>query len=148
MNTPGTPTDAKTEVRAPTPREDETTHRDRSAATLAAVERFNAAFARHDVDAVMAAMTADCVFENTFPAPDGTRHVGQAAVRASWEEFFRSSPGAVFETEEVFAADDRCVVRWLYRWAGRAGNTGHVRGVDVFRVRGGKIAEKLSYVKG
>ncbi len=25
---------------------------------------------------------------------------------------------------------------------------GHVRGVDVFRVRDGKVAEKLSYVKG
>ncbi|MBS1243923.1 MAG: hypothetical protein H6R41_460, partial [Deltaproteobacteria bacterium] len=24
----------------------------------------------------------------------------------------------------------------------------HIRGVDVFRVRDGKVAEKLSYVKG
>jgi hypothetical protein len=29
-----------------------------------------------------------------------------------------------------------------------AGNAGHVRGVDAFRVRDGKVAEKLSYVKG
>ena len=121
---------------------------DRSASTLAAVERFNAAFALHDVGAVMNAMTDDCVFENTFPAPDGARHVGQAAVRATWEAFFRASPGAVFETEDVFAADDRCVVRWLYRWTGDSGETGYVRGVDVFRVRDGKVAEKLSYVKG
>lgn len=35
--------------------------------TLSAVDRFNDAFNRHDVDAVMAAMTADCVFENTIP---------------------------------------------------------------------------------
>ena len=30
----------------------------------------------------------------------------------------------------------------------RDGMPGHIRGVDVFRVRGGKVAEKLSYVKG
>jgi len=39
------------------------------------------------------------------------------------------------------------VVRWIYRWV-RDGQEGHVRGVDVFRVRDGKVAEKLSYVKG
>ncbi len=117
--------------------------------TLEAVERFNQAFNRHDVDAVMATMTEDCVFENTFPLPDGERYEGQAAVRAFWEAFFGSSPNAVFEIEEVFAAGDRCVVRWLYRWATDAeGKPGHVRGIDVFRVRNGKVAEKLSYVKG
>ena len=120
-----------------------------TAATLAAVERFNAAFNRHDVDGVMAAMTDDCVFENTSPAPSGTRHHGQAAVRAAWDEFFRSSPNAGFEVEDLFAAGDRCVVRWLYRWGPDGDDQpGHVRGVDLFRVRDGKVAEKLSYVKG
>lgn len=117
-------------------------------ATLAAVERFNEAFNRQDVDAVMAAMTDDCVFENTSPRPDGARHEGQAAVRRAWEDFFASSPNAVFETEELFAAGDRCVARWLYRWVDQGGSSGHVRGVDVFCVRDGKVAEKLSYVKG
>jgi len=117
--------------------------------TLEAVERFNQAFNRHDVDAVMAAMTEDCVFENTFPPPDGERFEGQAAVRAFWEAFFLSSPGAVFEVEELFATGDRCVVRWRYRWAPDVeGTPGHIRGVDLFRVRDGKVAEKLSYVKG
>ena len=44
--------------------------------TRAVVERFNEAFNRHDVDAIMQCMTADCVFENTRPAPDGTRRSG------------------------------------------------------------------------
>ena len=118
-----------------------------TAETLAAVRRFNDAFNRHDVDAVMAAMTEDCVFENT-PPPDGQRHEGAAAVRAAWEQFFAGSPNADFTEEEMFAADDRCVVRWLYRWRDAAGVEGHVRGVDIFRVRDGKVAEKLSYVKG
>lgn len=116
--------------------------------SIAAVERFNAVFNRHDVDGVMAAMTEDCVFENTFPGPDGARHEGQAAVRAVWESFFAGSPNAHFETEEIFGAGDRCVVRWIYRWIDSDGQEGHVRGVDLFRVRDGKVAEKLAYVKG
>jgi ketosteroid isomerase-like protein len=115
--------------------------------TRTAVERFNAAVNRHDVDALMLCMTSDCVFENTRPAPDGTRLVGQAAVRSFWEEFFTRSPQARFETEDTFAAGDRCVVRWTYHWI-RDGEAGHVRGVDVFRVQNGQVAEKLSYVKG
>ena len=111
------------------------------------IDCFNAAFNRHDVDAVMALMTDDCVFENTRPSPDGTRYEGAAAVRAFWEQFFTNSPAAQFETEDMFVAGDRAVVRWIYRWSKPSGS-GHVRGVDVFRVRDGKVAEKLSYVKG
>jgi len=116
--------------------------------TIAAVDRFNEAFNRHDVDAVMAAMTKDCVFENTYPPPDGERFEGRDAVRGFWEKFFRSSTNAVFKTEEIFAEGDRCVVRWRYDWAGKDGKPGYVRGVDIIRVREGKVAEKLSYVKG
>jgi uncharacterized protein (TIGR03086 family) len=110
--------------------------------TLAVLTRFNEAFGRRDVDAVMAAMTDDCVFEDTSP-PDGRRHVGQDAVRKAWTEFFASSPKAAFETEEGVISGDRAVYRWVYRWP-----EGHVRGVDVFRVHDGLVAEKFSYVKG
>ena len=65
-----------------------------TAETLATIERFNEAFNRHDVDAVMALMTDDVVFENTSPPPDGERHEGQAPVRAFWETFFAGSPQA------------------------------------------------------
>jgi ketosteroid isomerase-like protein len=114
---------------------------------LAVVRRFNDAFNRHDVDGIMAMMTPDCVFENTRPAPDGTRVEGAAAVRAVWERLFASSPQARFEFTDMFAAGDRALVLWTYHWVKDSG-PGHVRGVDVFRVRDGKIAEKLSYVKG
>jgi ketosteroid isomerase-like protein len=120
-----------------------TTLEDQTAATIAAVTRFNAAFDNHDVDGVMAAMTDDCVFENTGPAPDGTRYIGAAAVRQVWSEFFRSNPTARFTAEDQFAAGDRYVVSWRYDWG-----AGHVRGVDIFRVRDGLVAEKLAYVKG
>lgn len=119
-----------------------------TAATIATVEQFNDALNRHDVDAVMALMTDDCIFDNTYPAPDGERFVGQAAVRAFWEGMIRDSPAAHFETEELFAHGDRCTTRWRYTYASADGGTGHIRGADIFRVRDGKVAEKFAYVKG
>jgi hypothetical protein len=35
-----------------------------------------------------------------------------------------------------------------YTYANADGGTGHIRGADIFRVRDGKVAEKLAYVKG
>ena len=116
--------------------------------TIEVIENFNEALNRHDVPAVMALMTEDCIFDNTYPPPDGERFVGQEAVRRFWEEFFRSSPDAVFKSEEMITLGDRCVIRWRYEWTNTDGSLGHVRGVDVFRVRDGKVAEKLAYVKG
>jgi ketosteroid isomerase-like protein len=115
---------------------------------LTTIERFNAAFNRHDVDGVMALMSDDCVFENTYPPPDGERFEGAAAVRAFWERFFAGSPQAEFTWEEIIPAGSRCTVRWRYRWRDADGAEGHIRGVDLFRLRDGKVAEKLSYVKG
>ncbi len=141
-------------ITAPTPQTDDDPQtrllamfgRDRAAQrTRAVITRFGLAFDRGDVDAVMDLMTTDCVFESTAP-PDGRRHEGQAAVRGAWTEFFATTAAARFDTEEVIVAGDRVVVRWRYTWA--AGAAGHVRGVDVFRIRDGLVAEKLSYVKG
>ena len=117
-------------------------------ATLGAIERFNQAFNRHDVDEVMEAMTEDCVFENTYPPPNCERYEGQSAVRSFWNQFFSASPHSSFEAEEMFACGERCIVRWIFHWLELDGRPGHVRGIDLFRVRDGKVAEKLSYVKG
>jgi ketosteroid isomerase-like protein len=116
-------------------------------ATLAAVKNFNAAINRHDLDAVMNAMTSDCVFENTNPPPDGGRFEGATAVRAFWQKFFTANPDALFDAEDIFATGDRCVVRWVYRKT-KEGKPWHLRGVDVFKVKDGKVSEKLAYVKG
>jgi ketosteroid isomerase-like protein len=110
------------------------------------VLRFHEAFNRQDMAALRAMLTDDCVFENTYPPPDGARHQGQEAVCRAFADFFAASPNAHFEIEALFSGEDQAVLRWLYRWAGES--PGHVRGVDIFRVEDGKIAEKLSYVKG
>ncbi|WKZ37135.1 MAG: nuclear transport factor 2 family protein [Anaerolineales bacterium] len=107
------------------------------------VLEFNEAFNRHDVAGMMQLMSGDCLFENTDPAPDGTVYSGKEAVGRFWQDFFRGSPHARIEIEEIFGFGNRCIMRWRYTWV-----DGHVRGVDVFKVEAGLICEKLSYVKG
>jgi ketosteroid isomerase-like protein len=108
---------------------------------VAVVRRFNAAWAAHDLAAALALTSNDCVFESTSP-PDGARCAGQAAIRAAWQPIF-DDLGSAFTVEETIEAGPRVVQRWRYDWA-----DGHVRGVDIFAVRDGKITEKFAYVKG
>jgi predicted SnoaL-like aldol condensation-catalyzing enzyme len=112
------------------------------------VLEFNGAFNRHDVPGMMQLMSDDCVFENTNPAPDGTVYSGKEAVTQYWQDFFRESPNAHIEIEEIFGFGYRCIMRWRYDWVDVAGKKEHVRGVDIFQVKNGAIYEKLSYVKG
>ena len=121
---------------------------DETDATLLTIHAFNAALNAHDIDAVMALMTDDCIFENTYPAPDGTTYSGKETVTRFWKEFFRDSPHAHIEIEEIFGLGFHCVMRWKYTWGDAEGNPGHVRGVDIFKIKEGLISEKLSYVKG
>ncbi|MEM9148000.1 MAG: nuclear transport factor 2 family protein [Pseudomonadota bacterium] len=112
--------------------------------TRSAVERFNIALDAKDFDGLAAAMTEDCVFEDTDPRPDGTRFEGRAAVL----DFFRGASGTSrFALEEpLLVIGDRCLMRWDHRWV-RGGVEGNNRGVDIFRVRDGLVCEKLSYTK-
>lgn len=106
------------------------------------VDRFNQAWNDHDLDAALALTTPDVAFDATSPAPDGTRCVGQDAVRAAWRPIF-DDVRSHFDVESSFVAGDRLVQLWRFSWG-----DGHVRGIDVIRVVDGLVAEKLSYVKG
>ena len=107
--------------------------------------RFNAAFGSGDVDAALALVTDDILFESTSPAPDGERHEGRDAVGAAWSAVM-GTPEMSFTDEESVVSGDRAVVRWRYAWGGE--QPGHVRGVDILRFRDGLVCEKLSYAKG
>jgi predicted SnoaL-like aldol condensation-catalyzing enzyme len=109
---------------------------------------FNEAFNRHDVAEMMQWMSDNCIFENTAPAPDGTTYAGKESVTQFWLDFFRESPQARIEIEEIFGLGFHCVMRWTYTWVDSADTQGHVRGVDIFKFKDGLICEKLSYVKG
>ena len=86
--------------------------------------RFNNAFGSGDVDAALALVTDDIVFDATSPFPDGERLEGRDAVRTAWTEVM-GTPGMTFTEEESFVSGDRAVVRWRYAWGGPdAGTSG------------------------
>jgi ketosteroid isomerase-like protein len=118
-----------------------------SESTSAVIERFNEAFNRHDADLLASLLTDDTVFEDTSPAPDGKRVEGKTDVAAYWRGWFARNLEAQFTTEEMIVTGDRAIVRWIYTKT-RDGQPWHLRGVDVFTVRDGKVAAKLAYVKG
>jgi ketosteroid isomerase-like protein len=111
--------------------------------TIDVIERFGAAWGAHDLDATLALVTDDIVFESTGPAPDGIRFEGRDAVRGAWEPIF-ADPDAIFTVESTHCVSgDRVAQCWIYDWG-----DGHVRGVDLFIVRDDLVSEKFSYVKG
>jgi ketosteroid isomerase-like protein len=115
--------------------------------TRTTVDNFNEAFNGHDADGLAAFLTEDTVFEDTSPAPDGRRIEGKAAVVEFWRGWFVRNPDARFEAEQVIVSGTRATVLWVYRKM-RNGQPWHLRGVDVFTVRDGKVAAKFAYVKG
>lgn len=108
----------------------------------ALIVAFNQAWNDHDLPAALALVSDDIVFESTAPGPDGERYVGREAVGAAWSPIF-ADVNSRFTTEEMLIADDHVVQRWRYDWA-----DGHVRGIDLIRVRDGAVTAKLAYVKG
>lgn len=130
-----------------TPMKPEQSMQSQEQATRAAIDTFNAAFNRHDADALAAFLTEDTVFEDTSPVPDGRRIEGKPAVVEFWRAWFARNPDARFETEDIIVSGNRAVVQWVYRKM-RNGQPWHLRGVDLFTVRDGKVAAKLAYVKG
>ena len=104
---------------------------------LSVAQAFQAAWDTHDLDATLALVTDDCVFESARPGANGARIVGRDALRAAWAPSFAKG-GDPFVIEERFVAGDRVVQLWRF---------GDVRGVDVLRIRDGRISEKLGYVK-
>src|SRR5450631_3164341 len=116
-------------------------------ATRTTIDRFNEAFNRHDAEGLAAFLTEDTLFEDTSPAPDGRRIEGKAAVVEFWRGWFVRNSDARFEAEEVIIGGNRAVVPWVYHKM-RNGQPWHLRGVDIFTVRDGKVAAKLAYVKG
>ncbi len=115
--------------------------------TLTLISRFLNGFNSRDIDALMADMTADCVFEHIAP-PNASigRHEGQAAVRAVWESMETHFPTYDMKIVDIFAHDDRAACRWEMTWSLPDGGNGFARGVDIFKVRNGRIAEKLTYL--
>ena len=64
---------------------------------------------------------------------------------ALWREI-STTPGTHFDLEDVVVAGERAIIRWRFWWG--EGESNSVRGVNLMRVRGGRIVEAMGHVKG
>jgi ketosteroid isomerase-like protein len=108
------------------------------------MRRFHDAFDRHDPAAFVDLVADDCIIENTAPGPNGSRHVGKQACLAVWQKL-ATAAGTGFSREEVWVVGERVIVRWRYRWGDDESQS--VRGINLMRVRHGRVAEAMGYVK-
>jgi ketosteroid isomerase-like protein len=115
-----------------------------STSTAYVVQRYNEAFARHEPELLRDLIAADCVIENTTPAPDGDRHVGHDACFALWQRI-AGNPELHFDVEDVEVFGNSATIRWHLRWGQE--DQQRVRGVNLLRLRDGQIVEARGYVK-
>jgi ketosteroid isomerase-like protein len=115
--------------------------------TEAFLDAFADAWNRHDIEAILAAMTEDCVFQPAIgPEVHGARFVGREEVRRGIAKFFAAYPDSRWKNPAHFIAGDRGVTEWIFSATGPSGPI-ETNGCDVFTFRDGKIAVKDSYRK-
>ena len=115
---------------------------------LELLNRFADAWNRHDLDALMAMMTDDCVFEaSAGPHVHGQRSEGKPAVRAAYAAVFETFHDAHWAHPRHFIAGNRGVSEWTFTGTQRDGRRVEVNGCDLFTFNDGRIAIKNSYRK-
>lgn len=113
-----------------------------------AIEEWNLAWERYDLEGVLSLMHDDVVFDNWT----GGRAKGKEALRKAWQPWFAGG-GFRFIDEDLFIdeADQKVLFRWLLEWPcreqGFEGKLERRRGVDVMHFEEGKILHKLTYSK-
>ncbi len=121
---------------------------DASRVTADTLAAFSDAFNRHDADALMRWMTADCVFEAAAgPEVYGARFVGRAAVRAAFEAVFQHFPDAHWGHGRHYVIGERGVSEWVFTGTHTEGWRIEAEGCDLFEFRDGLIAVKRAFRK-
>jgi len=124
------------------------THAAANTVTPAMLAAFSDAFNRHDADALMDFMTADCILDAAAGNEvHGTRFVGRQAVRAAFESVFRTFPDARWDNGVHYVAGNRGVSEWLFTGTHIDGSRIEAEGCDLFEFRDGLIAVKRAFRK-
>ena len=108
--------------------------------TATVIDQYNAAFLEWAPEKLVDLIADDGVMEGTGPAPDGNRWTGYDECLAGWQGL-ATHPSIRFEVEHVDVDGDRAVIRW------RVTGAQNDRGVNLMRVRDGKIVAALGYGK-
>ncbi len=115
---------------------------DASATLEEAIERYNDAWNRHDVDAIMALHAPGMVFENHTA---GERAEGEG-VRAHLATIFSNWPDLTFRSRRLYVREDLVVSEWTATATRQeTGERLEWDGVDVFPIENGLIARKDVY---
>ena len=115
--------------------------RDSAAALEETIERYNAAWNDHDVEAIVSFHAPGMVFENHTA---GDRAEGEA-VGPHIAGIFERNPDLRFTGRRLYARDGLVVSEWTATATNSAGRRVEWDGIDVFPIRDGKIARKDVY---
>jgi hypothetical protein len=93
-------------------------------------------------------MTPDGAFyASAGPAPTGVAAVGTEALTKAYAAVWETFPDAQWTNGRHFVSGDDACSYWTFRGTRRDGTRIEVKGCDLFKIRGGKIAVKDSYRK-
>jgi steroid delta-isomerase-like uncharacterized protein len=118
------------------------------------IDRYNAAWNDHDVDAIVALHTEDSVFENHVT---GDAYAGREAIGKAIHGIFAVFPDLAFETRRAYVRDDLVVQEWTARGThggtmtrsgievAPTGRKVEYKGMDVIPIRDGLVARKDVY---
>jgi steroid delta-isomerase-like uncharacterized protein len=121
------------------------------------IDRYNAAWNAHDVDAILEMHTDDSVFENHTT---GDLNVGKEAIGNAIRGIFTVFPDLEFETRRRYIRDGLVVQEWTARGThlGKMSRSGveveptgrsvEYRGMDVIPIEDGRVARKDVYSDG
>ncbi len=121
------------------------------------IDRYNAAWGEHDVEAIVALHTEDSVFENHTT---GDLNVGREQIARAIAGIFGVFPDLSFETRRQYVREDLVVQEWtasgthlgpMTRSGVEVEPTGRrveYRGLDVIPFRDGLVARKDVYSDG
>jgi len=118
------------------------------------IDRYNAAWNAHDVDAIVSMHTDDSVFENHVT---GDVNVGREEIGRAITGIFAVFPDLNFEGRRTYIRKDLVVQEWTARGTHEGpmrrsgievaptGRTVEYRGMDVIPIRDGLVARKDVY---
>jgi steroid delta-isomerase-like uncharacterized protein len=121
------------------------------------IDRYNAAWNDHDVDAIVSMHTEDSVFENHTT---GDVNVGKEAIGKAITGIFGVFPDLNFEARSQYIRDDLVVQEWTARGTHQGpmkrsgmtieptGREVEYRGMDIIPIEGGLVARKDVYSDG
>ncbi len=106
------------------------------------------AFDAHDLDAIMAHIADDAVFEGPRGSePWGTRVVGRDAIREAFAGRFSGIPDVRYQDDSHFVDGDRGASEWTLSGTTSDGQRIEVRGCDLWTFRDGQVVKKDSFWK-